>query len=77
MLPNVIVQLIAAPILGRQLMRIGTKRLSIAGALVAGRGMILLSYLAFIDLPQETVLGFIKVYKGLYIILWSGFAEDP
>jgi hypothetical protein len=39
--------------------------------------MILLSYLAFIDLPQETVLGFIKVYKGLYIILWSGFAEDP
>jgi hypothetical protein len=64
MLPNVIVQLIAAPILGRQLMRIGTKRLSIAGALVAGGGMILLSYLAFIDLPQETGLVFIKVYRG-------------
>ncbi|MEM1610226.1 MAG: MFS transporter [Sulfolobales archaeon] len=52
MLPNAVVQLIAAPILGRQLIRIGTKRLSIAGALVAGAGMILLSYLAFIDLPH-------------------------
>ncbi|MEM4969817.1 MAG: MFS transporter [Sulfolobales archaeon] len=52
MLPNAVTQLIAAPILGRQLIRIGTKRLSIAGALVAGAGMILLSYLAFIDLPH-------------------------
>jgi len=52
MLPNAVVQLIAAPILGRQLMRIDTKRLSIAGALVAGGGMILISYLAFIDLPH-------------------------
>ncbi|MDT7889001.1 MAG: MFS transporter [Desulfurococcales archaeon] len=37
MLPNAVVQLITAPIIGRQLMKIGTKKLSIAGALVAGR----------------------------------------
>jgi len=52
MVPNAVVQLISAPLLGRSLYRLGAKRMSIIGALVAGGGMILLSILAFTDLPH-------------------------
>lgn len=50
--PNALVQLAIAPVAGRYLVRIGARRMSIAGSLVAGAGMIALSRLAFVDIPH-------------------------
>jgi MFS family permease len=63
MIPSVIVQLITAPIVGRQLVRIGVKPVSLAGSLVAAIGFILMSHLAFIDL-EHMVLAMIITSLG-------------
>jgi len=50
MTPTAIVQLIAAPLAGRQLFKIGTKPFAIIGSLIAATGLIVLSYTAFISI---------------------------
>jgi len=50
MTPAAIVQLLAAPIAGRQLFKIGTKLFAIFGSIISALGLIILSYTAFISI---------------------------
>ncbi|HLI46824.1 MAG TPA: MFS transporter [Geobacterales bacterium] len=52
MTPTAIIQLIAAPIAGRQLFKIGTKPFAIIGSIISAMGLLILSYTAFVTIPS-------------------------
>jgi MFS family permease len=52
MTPNAIVQLIVAPVAGRNLFKLGAKLMSLIGSSISAIGLLLLSYSAFISIPS-------------------------